>query len=1059
MNQNFWRKIFLGYFFLLYTTTFRFLFEEFLVGLGAHCFLIFHHHYWYFLVFLVIIFWFTLFLKKKITDIYWIVYLMPVTLVPMIYILFSKYTRGLNYLKGDNFIENVKHICTFLLLHPDDRPISVELILVFSATLIYSFIVSKSLWKSFANAALCYLSIISIGTNYISPSKTEALFIVRTSMHFQMWIAFKYMSYVFIMIFVLFRHEILNFYRESRRFRISGIVLFALIEFVFSALFGIKPFLKNHYFYFADIFVTLVPAVVVSQSLNLLFFTKIKDFIFHKIFFTFHTLVIFLIILLYFTGWYFFFGSNYGEAADSVSVTNAKEEGKYIYDTVIVGGGLAGLKAAYDLRDSDILLLEKENRLGGRVLTEKCGENNQDFCELGALFGFSDNLIPDDFEKGEIIPPNPDFGLYMNGKFYKNKDVELLLRSLNPKESRFFNDYAKTGDINKLMGNLSDDTKKALRAAFNVIHPGNFDDYSNERKKDAFTTFRFSQYVGGNASLIDAYADKISGKFELGSTVESVESQKGLIIVKYRKNGETKEIKAKTAIVATSAGAANGIVKNKSLNTQIFLNSIKYGSGMAVVFEINKKKPRDFAYLITPDNSFNTVFFNNTADGKREVLTLYFIDSFINSRPDLKEEGYILLAKEELQKIGIFNENTEILYEKAKFWKNLGTVITEHYYGFTDDAANPAEGIFLAGDYTFYDEKNPYGLEAAFFSGEAAVRNVRKYLRRSARKQKQQNTGTETQPTNFKTKNISGILENAGVMFDSQETLTSCSRFRISDGKPEFIDTYHEGNIALYAVLAQALKNKKLAEKIAAQMTDDFQWEWGYGYGGTSFDSSIVLESLISLDVDIETIRKSLESLKKIYFRKDEGCFTTLPENIGRSAYWQGCSADVTSHLGWIFYEAEPEKYGEVASSCAEYVKNVINSGSESKFKSKWFPSNFLTPYYAARLLGIVGEKYQKELNIIEKYLMSKQKENGSFSDSVIETSYAVLAMKTIENKELLPNIEKAENWLRNNENRLPEPILYYWLDSNENPEVKIFFSCYDKGLISEAYKKMALEK
>ena len=1056
MNKLSFKNLIFCYYFLIFVTTTRFLFEELIFGLEAHFFLIFHHHYWYFLVLFVCIFWFSVFLKKTFAELYWFVFLMPVILVPMACGFIFGSSRGLNYLKGGDFLENLKHIATFLLLHKDDLPISVELILVFGATLIYTFIVSRSLWKSFVNAALCYISIICIGTNFITPFEVSALLAIKTAMPYHMWMAFKYMSYAFLMIFVLFRHEILNFYRENRRFRISGIILFVLAELFFIAFFGIRPYLQNHYFYFADIFVTLVPSIVVSQTLNLLFFTKIKDFVFRKLFLAFHSLVIFTIILFYWTGWYFYIGNGYQEGFSEEVAENLQKEDKYIYDTVIVGGGLAGLKAAYDLRDSDILLLEKEDKLGGRVLTEKCGE---DFCELGALFGFSDNLIPDDFEKGEIIPSNPDFGLYMNGKFYKNKDVESLLRSLNPKESRFFNDYAKTGDINKLMENLPDDTKKAIRAAFNVIHPGNFDDYSNERKKDAFTTFRFNQYVGGNASLIDAYADKISGKFELGSTVESVESQKGLVIVKYRKNGETKEIKAKTAIVATSAGAANGIVKNKSLNTQIFLNSIKYGSGMAVVFEINKKKPRDFAYLITPDNSFNTIFFNNTADGKREVLTLYFIDSFINSRPDLKEEGYILLAKEELQKIGIFNENTEILYEKAKFWKNLGTVITEHYYGFTDDAANPAEGIFLAGDYTFYDEKNPYGLEAAFASGEAAVRNVRKYLRRSARKQKQQNTGTETQPTNFKTKNISGILENAGVMFDSQETLTSCSRFRISDGKPEFIDTYHEGNIALYAVLAQALKNKKLVEKIAAQMTDDFQWEWGYGYGGTSFDSSIVLESLVSLEVDKDTVQKSLESMKKIYFRKDEGCFTTLPENIGRSAYWQGCSADITSHLGWIFYKFDPEKYGELVKNCAEYVKNVINSNSESKFKSKWFPSNFLTPYYAARLLGIFGDEYQKELNIIEKYLASRQKENGSFSDSVLETSYAVLSMKTLENKELLPNIEKAENWLKNNENRLPEPILYYWLDSDENPDTKIFFSCYDKGLISEAYKKMALEK
>ncbi len=97
-----------------------------------------------------------------------------------------------------------------------------------------------------------------------------------------------------------------------------------------------------------------------------------------------------------------------------------------------------------------------------------------------------------------------------------------------------------------------------------------------------------------------------------------------------------------------------------------------------------------------------------------------------------------------------------------------------------------------------------------------------------------------------------------------------------------------------------------------------------------------------------------------------------------------------------------------VGKSCAEYVKNVINSSSESKFKSRWFPNNFLVPYYAVRLFKSFGDRYQKELDIIEKYLISKQTENGSFSDSVLETSYAVLAMKAIKNKELLQNIEKA---------------------------------------------------
>ena len=45
-----------------------------------------------------------------------------------------------------------------------------------------------------------------------------------------------------------------------------------------------------------------------------------------------------------------------------------------LYDTVIIGAGIAGLTAAYMLRDKNILLLEQEDRFGGRVWSEKINE-------------------------------------------------------------------------------------------------------------------------------------------------------------------------------------------------------------------------------------------------------------------------------------------------------------------------------------------------------------------------------------------------------------------------------------------------------------------------------------------------------------------------------------------------------------------------------------------------------------------------------------------------------------------------------------------------------------
>src|SRR5919197_3158876 len=43
-------------------------------------------------------------------------------------------------------------------------------------------------------------------------------------------------------------------------------------------------------------------------------------------------------------------------------------------DVVIVGGGIAGLAAAWRLRHRDVLLLEAGDRLGGRLRSDRCGE-------------------------------------------------------------------------------------------------------------------------------------------------------------------------------------------------------------------------------------------------------------------------------------------------------------------------------------------------------------------------------------------------------------------------------------------------------------------------------------------------------------------------------------------------------------------------------------------------------------------------------------------------------------------------------------------------------------
>jgi oxygen-dependent protoporphyrinogen oxidase len=55
------------------------------------------------------------------------------------------------------------------------------------------------------------------------------------------------------------------------------------------------------------------------------------------------------------------------------AVTRASDGGEF-RDVVVVGGGIAGLAAAWQLREHDVLLLEADERLGGRLRSDPRGE-------------------------------------------------------------------------------------------------------------------------------------------------------------------------------------------------------------------------------------------------------------------------------------------------------------------------------------------------------------------------------------------------------------------------------------------------------------------------------------------------------------------------------------------------------------------------------------------------------------------------------------------------------------------------------------------------------------
>lgn len=357
-----------------------------------------------------------------------------------------------------------------------------------------------------------------------------------------------------------------------------------------------------------------------------------------------------------------------------------KVEEKNIYDAVVVGGGLAGLSAAYHLKNelgenAKILLLEKENRLGGRILTKKFGEYSY---ELGAEFGYSPMLFPKNSEIPELVISPDLYGEYKNGKLTFSKNV-------------------------------------SIRDTF-LTHNSNMIGNGEQYGKYEYLSHR----AGGNGTMIEAYEKELAGKIILEAEVVSVENEKGNNIITYKKDGKDNVVMAKTVIVATPATVAHKIIKNMRLESENFVKSVSYHKITVVNFIVNLKKQFDFAAIYTK----NLILY--TTKKTDSVTELY---CYINLE---HANDYVDFAKQRLLEIGVLDEKTEILNIDSYFWKEEGTVISEeNYKNYSIEALNPLPGVFLAGDYTFWNElKLPYGMPPAYFSGKTAAKKVVEYLKR-----------------------------------------------------------------------------------------------------------------------------------------------------------------------------------------------------------------------------------------------------------------------------------------------------------------------------------------
>jgi len=325
-------------------------------------------------------------------------------------------------------------------------------------------------------------------------------------------------------------------------------------------------------------------------------------------------------------------------------------------EVIVVGGGIAGLSAAWELRDRDVVVLEAEPRVGGRLVSEPRGPYWLNFG--GHVIGGPETatgrlLQATGVEAAEL--PGVLGGLVLGGRLLAGGRVEsyplrarLSMRdrlALIRAGGRLRLAVARYGRVSRLRAGESEAGRRARVLAFR--DDTTFSEFLGPVRPVVDAVFRATirrssgepeevsagygigyfqlvwdrskgltrTVVGGSSRLPDAIAEALSGRVFTGRPVAAVSRTSDGVVVGFEEDGRERAIHARSAVVATPAPVARRIVGDLPAEVVRALEGIAYGPYVVGAFLTGEASPMpydDVYAAATPNMSFNMLF--NTAN-------------------------------------------------------------------------------------------------------------------------------------------------------------------------------------------------------------------------------------------------------------------------------------------------------------------------------------------------------------------------------------------------------------------------------------------------------------